>query len=474
VEKEPFNWMRLGFIAILLICTGLGGWYALTRAKAATAPTVSAPAAPAPVPVTPVTIAKKDVPIYLDGLGTVQAYNSVTVRTQVDGQITNVAFTEGQDVKKGDLLVQIDPQPFEAQLQQAQARKMQDAAKIPQDEAKVKQDNAKVQQDQAKKQQDEANLANARVNLRRLEEAVKANAVTQQAVEDQRTLVISLTAASAGDDAAILGDQAAVKADEAAIEADRAAVEADDAAIKYAQTQLAYTTIHSPIDGRVGIRLVDIGNVVHITDANGIVLVTQLQPISLIFTLPQSDLHRIQARMAQAKLPVLALDPTNQKELDQGVLELVDNQIDQSTGTIRLKATFQNPGHKLWPGGFVNARLLLDTMHDALVVAEPAVQHGPDGTYIYAIKADTKDPAFLVANVQKVKVSLNQNGEAVIKGEGLAEGDQVVLTGQDRLKPGARVSVGQPKEEGGAPSEGGRKKVEKDSAGSSGGSGRAP
>jgi multidrug efflux system membrane fusion protein len=440
---------RISVVAILLVAASVGAWLFYSRAKAATNAPAAGPAQPPPVTVNAVTVGQSDVPIYLDGLGTVQAFNSVTVRSQVDGQIVNIAFKEGQDVKKGDLLVQIDPQPFEAQLEQAQAKKMQDQSRIPQDQAKVNQDIAKVQQDQAKKQQDEANLANARVNLKRLEDAVKANAVTEQSVEDQRTLVISLQAASQGDDAAIAGDQAAIKSDEAAVEADKSAVLVDEALIKYAQTQLNYTSIKSPIDGRIGIRLVDQGNIVHANDLTGIVLVTQLQPISVIFTLPQNDLLRINARMAQSTLPVLAMDSNNKHLLDKGVLELIDNLIDQSTGTIRLKATFSNGERKLWPGGFVNARLHLDTIHNALVVAEPAVQHGPDGTYVFVIKPDPNDPSAKVANVQKVKVVLNQDGQAVLA-SGVEPGDQIVLTGQDRLKPGARVNVNQPKGDGAA------------------------
>jgi multidrug efflux system membrane fusion protein len=429
------NRLLVGFI--LFVCAGGGGWYAFDRARAANASAVPEKAQPPSVPVSAATASRKDVPIYLDALGTVQAYSTVTVRPQLDGELVKIGFKEGQDVKKGDLLARISPVALQAQLDQATAKKKQDEAKTLQDHARVKQDQAKVKQDQAKKNQDEANLANSTVTLKRLEDAVVAHAVTQQSVDDARTLVATLTGATQGDDAAILGDEAALQADEAAIQADEATVLADDALIKYSQTLLGYTDITSPLDGRVGIRLVDEGNIVHVNDANGIVVVTQLQPISVIFTLPQQDLLPINERMAVARLPVLAMDTAGTTTLDRGELDLVDNQIDTSTGTIRLKATFPNAARKLWPGGFVNVRLLLVTHADSVVIPAPSVQQGPDGYFVFVIKSDE------TVEARPVKVSLFQDGEAVIE-SGLSAGDNVVLTGQDRLKQGSHVAVHQP------------------------------
>ena len=429
---------RLLVIFILFVCAGGGGWYAFDRAKAANAAAVPDKAQAPAVPVSAVKATRKDVPIYLDALGTVQAYSTVTIRPQLDGELVKIGFKEGQDVKKGDMLARISPVALQAQLDQSTAKKKQDEAKTLQDHAKVKQDQAKIKQDQAKKTQDEANLANSTATFKRLEDAVVAHAVTQQSVDDARTLVATLTGATQGDDAAILGDEAAIQADEAAIQADEATVLADDALIKYSQTLLGYTDIASPLDGRVGIRQVDVGNIIHVSDPNGIVVVTQLQPISVVFTLPQQDLLPINDRMATARLPVLAVDSAGAKTLDRGELELIDNQIDSSTGTIRLKATFPNAGRKLWPGGFVNVRLLLVTHPDSTVLPAPAVQQGPDGYFVFMIKSDD------TVETRPVKVALFQDGEAVIE-SGVSPGDNIVLTGQDRLKQGAHVAIHQPK-----------------------------
>jgi multidrug efflux system membrane fusion protein len=407
----------------------------------------------AAVPVTAVTVTRRDVPVYLDGLGTVQAYFMVTVHTQIDGQLSRVAFTEGQDVHKGDLLAEIDPRSYQALVDQALAKKVQDQAKEQQDRAKLSQDQAKkaqdqalVKQTQAKRVQDEIALSNDRVNLKRFEETFATGGSSEQNITDQKAVVAQAEAALQADDATIQANEAAIKSDDAAIQADdaglqadAAAIKSDEAAIAYARTFLSYTSITSPIDGRVGVRLVDAGNIVHGNDPNGLVVVTQLEPISVLFTLPQQDLVAVNERMAQAKLPVFAVDTTGRTKLDEGVLELVDNQIDPTTGTMRLKATFRNARRRLWPGGFVNVRLELNQRRDAIVVDAPAVQQGPDGTYVYLIKPDQTVEARLV------KVVTIQDGQAVIE-SGLDRGDQVVLTGQDRLKVGMSVSVSQPKD----------------------------
>ncbi|HLX60392.1 MAG TPA: efflux RND transporter periplasmic adaptor subunit [Planctomycetota bacterium] len=465
-------------VVVLLLAAG-GGWYAFGRGSntsraAGTAeggspdPKKAGAAAASTGPqVTPVMVHRRDVPLYLDGLGTVQAFNTVTVRPQIDGQLVNVAFKEGQDVKKGDLLAELDDRPYKAQLDEAVAKKLQDEAKKIQDQAKTEQDRAKEKQDiakkdqdqsmikvnQAKKTQDQANLSNAQVNLKRYVESKVADAVSEQVVGDQRSMVEQLQAsvqgdeaaiqsavsAVQGDDASILADQAAIRGDEAAVKGDDASIQGDDAAISYANTFLSYTKIASPIDGRTGVRQVDVGNIVHAsasnnTDAAGLVVVTQIKPISVIFTLPQQDFARISTRMAKEKLPAIAVEEDGKTEIERGELELIDNQIDQTTGTIRLKGTFQNTSSRLWPGGFVNIRLLVETKKNATVVAGPAVQQGPDSLYVYVIKPDE------TVESRKVKVELFQDNRAIIA-EGLEPGEKVVLNGQDRLKSGMKVLV---------------------------------
>lgn len=336
---------------------------------------------PPPVPVVAGVVAAKDVPIYLEGLGTVQAWNTVTIRVRVDGQLERLAFTEGQEVKAGDLLAKIDPAPFEASLAQAEA----------------------------KKKQDEAQLTNARSNLQRSAQLRAGKVISPQEYETQKTLVDQLAAT----------------------------VDADEAAIKSARVQLGYTAIFSPIDGRVGIRLVDKGNIVHASDPNGLIVITQLHPISVIFTLPEQNLPEIQRQMRKETLTVFALGRDNAVVLDKGQLKVVDNQIDPTTGTIRLKADFPNPELRLWPGQFVNARLLLATRRNGVVVAARAIQRGPEGAYVFVIQRD------LTVAVRPVKVAQTQEGEALVE-EGLSPGERVVLEGQYRLQAHSRVSVAAP------------------------------
>lgn len=337
-----------------------------------------APAAPAGVPVVAGVAQEQDVPIYLTGLGTVQAFNTVTVRTRVDGELDKVAFREGQDVKAGDLLAQIDPRPFQAALDQATA----------------------------KKTQDQAQLENAKRDLQRYAELGTKDFISRQTVDTQKSLVAQLTAT----------------------------VRADQAAIDSAQVQLGYTTITSPLAGRTGIRLVDQGNIVHATDTTGLVVVTQLQPISVIFTLPEDDFIEINQGLRQGPLKVVAYSEDDQTKLDEGTLELIDNQIDQTSGTIRLKANFPNPEHTLWPGEFVNAHLLLNVRHDATTVAATAVQRGPQGTFAYVIRPDA------TVEARSIKVAQIADNVALID-DGLQPGDRVVVDGQYKLQPGARVAA---------------------------------
>jgi multidrug efflux system membrane fusion protein len=354
-----------------------GGAYALTSAQPK-AQAVPAPASAPSVPVVAEPVKSGEVPIYLRGIGTVQAYNTDTIRAQVQGQITQIAFKEGQTVHAGDLLAQIDPRPFQAQLDQAIANR----------------------------ERDQAQFVNAQANLQRDSQLLAHGYATPQTVDLDKANTGQFTAA----------------------------VKADEAAIEYAQTQLAYTRITSPIDGVTGIRLIDVGNIVHPTDPNGLVMVTQLQPISVIFTLPETSLPQIQQAMAKGALTVLAYSEDNKTQLDQGKLAVLDNQIVQTSGSVRLKADFPNPQHRLWPGELVNVRLLIETRQNALSVAATAVQQGPQGSYVYVIKPD--------GTVENRAVKVAQLGARVaVIDSGLQANEQAVISGQSRLQPGSSVTV---------------------------------
>jgi multidrug efflux system membrane fusion protein len=361
---------------VMLVLTGAAGlaWHMMRDPRAAAATTASDPA----VPVVAGDVLSLDVPIYLTGIGTVQAFNTVTIRTRIDGQLDKVAFTEGQDVKAGDLLAQIDPRPLQAQLEQAAAQKASH----------------------------EAQLADAKLDLERFSNLEKRGAATGQSVDTQRALVAQL----------------------------EANIQADQAAIDNAKVQLGYTTITAPISGRTGMRLVDQGNIVHATDQTGLVVLTQIEPISLVFTLPEDALSDVTRAMAKSTLKVLAFSRDNKTELGDGTLALIDNQIDQTTGTIRLKATFPNKDHALWPGQFVNARLYLTVRHDGITVPAAVVQRGPQGTFAYVIKPDS------TVELRPIAVAQLRDGVALID-TGLSAGERVVVDGQYKLRPGARVDA---------------------------------
>jgi membrane fusion protein, multidrug efflux system len=316
------------------------------------------------------------VPIYLRGVGTVIAYNNVIVRSQITGEITKIAFTQGQPVKKGDLLAVIDPRPYQAQLDQAIASR----------------------------DRDQAQLSNAEANLNRYLYLAGKGDATQQLVDTQRAQLLQL--------------QAMVKADEAVIE--------------QARTNLSYTQLIAQIDGVTGIRQIDEGNVIHPTDPNGLVDVTQIQPISLIFSLPQTEFVPIQQQMAKGPLTVLAYSQDDKTRLDEGTLDLIDNQIVQTTGTIRLRAKFPNAKHLLWPGELINARLLLETRHDGLTIPASTVQQGPGGAYVWIIGSDG------TVQTRAITVSQISDGRALID-SGLQANEKVVVNGQYRLQAGALV-----------------------------------
>lgn len=335
------------------------------------------PAAPASVPATTVNAMQENVPIYLSGIGTAQALATVTVRTRVDGQLDRINFIEGQDVTSGQVLAQIDPRTFQAQLAQAVAQKARD----------------------------EAQLNNAKLDLERDKTLIKVDATTQQALDTQTALVNQLTAA----------------------------VETDNAQINYAQVQLEFTTIKAPLSGRIGARLVDPGNIVHATDTNGLVVINQVDPISVIFTLPESAFQDINhALRPDQQLRVLAYGRDSDQVLSKGELVLLNNQIDTTTGTIQLKAHFPNPTHTLWPGQYLNVNLQLGMRQNALTVPSAAVQRGQTGTYVFVVKPDDS------VEIRPVNVAQIQDGKAVID-QGLSANERVVLDGQYKLKPGIHI-----------------------------------
>src|SRR3977135_3754043 len=367
--------------ALLTVAVAVGAALAVTHHFPFERSAPPPPPAIPPVPVVAGLVSSHDVPIYLTGVGTVIAYNTVVVRSQIQGQIVSINFTEGQTARTGDLLAQIDPSPYQAQLDQVTATR----------------------------DRDQAQLTNAQANFKRYSDLGAKGWATPQLVETQTAQVAQL--------------QAAIKSDEALIEG--------------AKVQLGYTRLTSPIDGVVGIRQIDIGNIIHPTDANGLVVVTQIEPISLIFTLPETVLPQIQQQQQKnpsAPLPVLAYSQDNTIKLDEGSLGLVNNQILQTTGSIQLKANFPNKEHRLWPGQLVNARLLVDTRHNGLTVPASVVQRGPKGIYAYVIKPDQ------TVEIRPITVAQVSEGQALID-SGLKANEQVVVDGQYKLQPGTQVTI---------------------------------
>lgn len=329
------------------------------------------------VPVVVASAQRGDLPVYFNGLGTVTAFNTVTVRSRVDGQLINVAFREGQFVHQGDLLAEIDPRPFQVQLEQAQGQ---------------------LAKDQAQRK-------DAEVNLERYKQLFNDGVIPQQQLDTQGALVGQFDGA----------------------------IKSDQSQIDNAKLQLVYSRITAPISGRVGLRLVDVGNIVHATDANGLVVITQLQPISVIFTLPQDQLPPVNAKLrAGAQLTVEAYDRDDTAKIASGKLLTIDNQIDPTTGTYKLKSTFNNEDNSLFPNQFVNVHLLVDTTHNLMIVPTPAIQRGPQGTYVYAVGSDN------TVKIKPVTIALT-TANSIGLSSGLNQGDVVVIDGQDKLQDGSKV-----------------------------------
>ena len=362
-----------GAAIFVLVATAVFLWLRVEKRV----PQAAAQTAGQAIPVTAGTVAVEDVPVFLHGIGTVQAYNSVAIKSRVDGQIVKADFKEGQNVKEGDLLFQIDPRSYQAALGQAQATK----------------------------QKDEANLAGAQADLERYEKLLTPGWQTRQSYDQQKAQVAQL--------------QASIKGDEAQIDA--------------AKINLGYTEIRSPIDGRLGARLVDKGNIVHANDNTALVMITELKPIFVSFTLPQETLDDIHENNKQAPLVVRAYSGDGKKQLAEGKLTLIDNMIDQTTGTIHLKARFDNEDERLWPGQFVSLRVVLSTRRGVATVPQQTVQQGPNGHYAYVIKPDN------TVERRNVEVASIQDGIAVVT-KGLTAGERVVVDGQFRLTEGAKVN----------------------------------
>ena len=360
----------LGLLLTLLLCGALAGCGRGQKNARASGP-------PPSVPVGVATVKQRDFPVYLTGLGSVTAFNTVSLKTRIDGQITQVNFVEGQDVKEGELLIQIDPRPYQVALEQAQANL----------------------------QRDEAQLTNAKVQYERMKALFDGGVVAKQDLDTQ----------------------------EASFGQYEGTIAADKAAIDSAKLNLAYTRITSPINGRIGLRQVDIGNYVTAASGASMAVITQMHPIAIIFTLPEDQLQAVRERMQKGTLQVDVYSRDDQTKLSTGKLLTIDNQIDPTTGTVRFKAVFENPDNGLWPNQFVNVHLLLETRKDAITAPVSAIQRGPQGTFVYLVDNNN------TVQVRPVQLALTQ-GNTVVIASGLQAGERVVTDGQEKLQTGSRVT----------------------------------
>ena len=370
-------------LVLTILVTWCGVWLGCSQDKTSTA---RASGSPQTIPVGVATATKTDVPVYLTGLGSVQAFNTVSVKSRVDGQLVQVAFKEGQHVNKGDLLAVVDPRPYEVALSQAQAQLFKD----------------------------QASLRDARLNYERFKGLLQeSGAMSQQQVDTQRAMADQL----------------------------EGAVKSDQAAIDTAKLNLVYCHITSPISGRVGLRLVDVGNMVHASDTNAMLVITQLQPITVVFTLPEDALLSVKKHMTGKPLEVDAYSRDDQTKIESGTLLTIDNQIDQTTGTGKLKGIFENKGETLWPNQFVNVHLLLEVMKNTVVIPAVAIQRGPQGTFVYAVKPDKN------VEIRPISVAITQGNTSAIA-SGISPGDMVVTDGQDKIQAG--VTKVEPRAGGGS------------------------
>lgn len=382
--KRRSLWLVLCALVILALAGGYWGWQhginlrTIAGAAGAERSGANRKQSAAPVPVHAALVRRGDFPTYLNGLGTVQAWNTVTVRSRVDGQVEKISFEEGQAVHEGDVLVELDARPFQAALDQA---------------------TAKIAQDQA-------NLASATADLARTSALVGNGYATKQLFDQQTANVNQL----------------------------KALIKADEAAQQNAKVSLDYTTIKAPISGRVGLRTIDIGNIVHPTDQGGIVTIAQIQPIAVVFTAPEDQLPAITRGLKEGPLELIALTPDGSAQLARGTLSIISNEIDVGSGTIRLKGQFENTDDALWPGLSVSTRLLVSTLHDVVIIPDSAVQRGPEGLFAFVVGRDLK------VEKRDIKVGFKDNGDAVVEA-GLEPGEQVVTSGQYRVEPGAMVAV---------------------------------
>jgi len=388
---------KIALAVVVVLVVGLVGWRIMhgtpqgTGGRQGGARGGADGADAAPVPVTVLPVVQKDVPVYLTALGTVQALNTVTVNAQVSGQLKSLHFAEGEEIRQGALIAEIDPRTFQSALDQAEAKKKQDAAQ----------------------------LTASKSTLARYDELMKKNFVSGQDLENQRQTVRQ----------------------------QEALVAADEAAASSARTQLGYTRITAPITGVAGIRQTDVGNLVQANSSTGIVVLTQVHPINVIFTLPEQNLEQVRGGQATSPLVVAALDRTDAHVIADGVLKVIDNQIDTTTGTFKMKSEFSNDRNALWPGQFVNVRVTLRTVSQGLVVPATAVQRGPDGSYVYVLQPDS------TVAMKPVVPAGDAGDDGVLVASGVAVGDRVVTEGQFRLKPGAKVQALAPGETPAPPSD---------------------